>query len=168
MPDAVTFRIEGADFTQAVPRERRADIVLVQEKDGTAVAAFVVEVQLSIDHDKVFAWPLYAASLHADVRCSTQLIVITPSRRVAAWASAPIRTFQPGAQSRGGFAPLVFGPDEFPRVEDAGVAARMPELAALSALVHGARADGAAVVEAAVIALASLDDRRAPTTLILS
>lgn len=156
-PSHARLRVESAEFSQAVPRERRADIALVLEKDGGPVAAFVVEVQLAVDPEKHFAWPLYVASLHAYVRCSTQLIVITPSRPVAAWARRTIRTFQP-VGSTGGFQPVVIGPDEIPRIDDLEVAARMPELAALSALVHGSRADGARVVETAITALASLDD----------
>lgn len=54
--------------------------------------------------------------------------------------------------------PVVIGPDEIPRIDDLEVAARMPELAALSAIVHGSRADGVRVVETAITALASLDD----------
>jgi hypothetical protein len=149
----------NAEFTQAVPLERRADAVVTIEEDGKITSAFVVEVQLAKDEEKHFSWPLYAATLHARVRCPTSLVVFAPTTDVADWARTPISTLQPTRP----FAPLVLGPREIPRVTSEEAACRMPELAILSALVHGHEPDGEAVVRHAIVAAGQLDDQRTRT-----
>lgn len=157
VPPGAKVALASADFTQAVPLERRADAVVTTEQDGRVTSAFVVEVQRAIDPDKHFSWPLYVASLHARVRCRTALVILAPDRAVAAWARSPIPTLGPGA----GFGPLVLGPDEIPRVESFEEARRMPELAVLSALVHGGAPEGAPILESALRAAAQLDETHA-------
>jgi len=152
--DGGSVVVENADFSQAIPLERRADLAFVLDRAGVKQAAFVVEVQLDIDDEKRFAWPLYAASLHARARCSTQLVVIAGSRRVAAWAREPALTIA-------GFAPIVLGPDEVPRVEDYEDATRSPELTFLSALIHGRGRAGQRILETALRVAQSLDEARA-------
>lgn len=149
----------NAEFTQAVPLERRADAVVTIEEGGTITSAFVVEVQLAKDDEKHYSWPLYAATLHARVRCPTSLVVLALTTEVAEWAKAPISTLQPFRP----FAPLVLGPREIPRVTSEAVARRMPELAVLSALVHGNEPDGEEVVRHAIVAAGQLDDERTRT-----
>lgn len=145
--------LANAEFTQAVPLERRADAVVTIEQDGAVTHAFVVEVQLAIDPEKAFSWPLYVASLHARVRCPTSLVVLAPDASVATWARRPSATFGAGP-----FRPVVLGPDEIPRITSVDDATRMPELAVLSALVHGDAPGAEPVVEAVVHALARLDE----------
>jgi hypothetical protein len=157
IPAGASVGLGSAEFTQAVPLERRADAVVTIEENGRTTSAFVVEIQLGIDPDKHFSWPLYLASLHARVRCPTTLVVVAPERSVAAWARMPIPTFAPGQS----FAPLVLGPDEIPRVTSFAQARRMPELAVLSALVHGGEEDAAPILDSAIRAAAQLDETRA-------
>lgn len=159
LPRSATIALASADFTQAVPVERRADAVVIVEDEGRITRAFVVEVQLARDDDKRFSWPLYLASLHARVRCPTFLVVLALDDGVAKWARSPIATLQPTSP----LIPLVLGPREIPRVTSAAVARRMPELAVLSALIHGHEPNGAAVVQRAALTLAELDDVRART-----
>jgi hypothetical protein len=73
------------------------------------------------------------------------------------WASKPIET------GHAGFAlmPLVLGPRTVPIIRDEGEAARAPELAVLSALVHGQEPYAAEIGKAALLAARSLDERRA-------
>ena len=149
----------NAEFTQAVPLERRADAVVTIEDDGRVTSAFVVEVQLAKDDEKHYSWPLYAASLHARVRCRTSLVVLALTTEIADWARTPIPTLQPTRP----FAPLVLGPREIPRVTSEDAARRMPELAILSALVHGREPGGEEVVRQAIVAAGQLDDQRTRT-----
>lgn len=156
-PPGSVARLGDADFTQAVPLERRADAVVTLETSDGICAAFVVEAQLGIDPEKRYTWPLYLATLHARVRRPSRLVVITPFEDVAAWAAGPIDTMQPTSP----LIPIVIGPRQIPRITDA--AGVMPDLAMLSAVVHGAEPDGGPVIEAALRAAARLDEERMRT-----
>ncbi len=160
LPADARVVLASAEFTQAVPLERRADAVVTIEQEGDTTHAFVVEVQLAIDPEKAFSWPLYVASLHARVRCATSLVVLTPDPAVAAWACRPIATFG-AVVPEASFRPLVLGPDEIPRITSRDDAERMPELCVLSALVHGDEPGPRPLLEATLHALARLDDRTA-------
>ena len=158
LPAFATARVGEANLTEIVPTERRADLVLVLEggTDASARGAIVVEVQLSVDPDKCWSWPVYLASLRARLRCGVALLVIAADEAVSVWAARPIDTGHPGFA----LAPLVLGPRSVPVVRDAEQASRAPELAVLSAMVHGR---GPAAVDVALVALAAaqqLDDSR--------
>jgi hypothetical protein len=157
LPPGASVALGNADFTQAVPLERRADAVVTIQQSGAVTAAFVVEVQLAIKEDKRFAWPLYVASLHARLRCPTTLVVLALDDDVAAWARKPIATLQPASP----FEPVVIGPCDIPRITSPDDAVLMPELAVLSALVHANQPDGATVAASAIHAVAQLDDAQA-------
>ncbi len=58
------------------------------------------------------------------------------------------------------WAPNVIGPEQIPRITSIDEAARSPELAVLSAAVHGRAPDGARVVHATLAAVAQLDEER--------
>jgi hypothetical protein len=66
-------RVESAEFTQVVPTEYRADLVVLL-LDGKPILAIVVEVQLSRDEDKRKSWPLYLTSLRSRVGCPAVLM----------------------------------------------------------------------------------------------
>jgi hypothetical protein len=57
--------------------------------------------------------------------------------------------------------PVVLGPTSVPEVTDPAVAERETELAVLSAVAHGNKANGLAVVQAALVALSRLDREHA-------
>jgi hypothetical protein len=82
-------RIESADLTDIRRAEYRADLVVVMEGDGEKYA-IVVEVQLSRDERKRYAWPAYVSNLRARMECPVYLLVVTDSAAVARWAAAPI------------------------------------------------------------------------------
>lgn len=153
--DALPVRVADPDFTNLVPAEFRADGLVVFGEP--ARHGFVVEIQRSRDEGKRLSWPLYVATAHAELRCACWVVVIAPDRRVAAWAARPIATFQPGSN----FAPIVLGPEQIPRITDAGRALASPGLAVLSAIVHAHAASDAEVAIAAVDGLAGLEPERA-------
>ncbi|MHB8879845.1 MAG: hypothetical protein ACYC8T_39655 [Myxococcaceae bacterium] len=138
------------------PTEYDADLVVLLW-EGEPVYGIVVEAQLARDEDKRFTWPFYGMALRARKRCPTCVLVVTPHREVAEWASKPIATGQPGSP----FVPLVMGPDGVPWVTDAAQAKNAPELAVLSALAHGQEEGALPVAMAALEAALGLDDERA-------
>jgi hypothetical protein len=149
-------RVESAEFTQVVPTEYRADLVVLLV-DGEPVFAIVVEVQLSRDEDKRKTWPLYLTSLRSRVGCPTALLIIAPDAAVARWCSQPIELGHPGFVLQ----PLVAGPDAIPVVMDEQAARQDPELAVLSAMAHGHKEEvGVAIVQAVMSAARGLDDER--------
>jgi hypothetical protein len=85
------------------------------------------------------------------------VLVVTPERSVAHWAAKPIHT-GPGASV---FVPLVLGPEQIPRVTDAELAARLPELAVLSARAHRREPDALQLAQVALDAFATLEEERA-------
>jgi hypothetical protein len=95
--------------------------------------------------------------MSSSVRCPTLLVVLALEESVAAWARQPIATMQPATP----LAPLVLGPSEIPRVDTDEAAAELPELAILSALVHGDSPFGRPIISAAVRAAGRLDEARA-------
>ncbi|WP_394838354.1 hypothetical protein LVJ94_15750 [Pendulispora rubella] len=152
VPSHSEARVEAADFTQVFPVEFRADAVVTLRQDGQPVMGIILEVQRGEDDDKRGSWPLYNAAFHAQIRCQIALVVIAEDENVARWAAKPIMTLQAGSA----FTPLVLGPSRVPVVTSEEQACRAPELAVLSALVHGKKR-GLEVGRAAARAALSLD-----------
>lgn len=121
------------DLSQVVSTAYRADAVTeLHDRDGKVIAVAIVEVQLAVDLDKRYSWPLYVTAARANLRCPAVLLVIAPEPAVAAWARASISLGHPGFY----LAPLVVSFADLPRVTDAALAGRLPELAVLSAMAH--------------------------------
>jgi hypothetical protein len=152
---ARTVRLHATDLGDVQPADRRADVVVVVGR-RRAMAAIVLEVQLSRKRRKRFAWPAYLASLRAELRCDVFLVVVAPGAVVARWCAKPIAMGQPGWVLH----PIVIGPASIPLVTSARDAARVPEIAVLSAVAHGGSARGDATAQAVLHALgaASLDE----------
>ncbi|HYI03184.1 hypothetical protein [Hyalangium sp.] len=148
-------RVESAEFTQVVPTEYRADLVVLL-LEGKPIFAIVVEVQLSRDEDKRKTWPLYLTSLRSRVGCPTALLVVAPDKAVARWCAQPIELGHPGFVLQ----PLVVGPDAIPVIVDEQVAGRDPELAVLSAMAHGHEEVGLAIVQAIMSTAKGLEEDR--------
>jgi hypothetical protein len=150
-------RIGSADLTDVQPAEYRADHVVLLY-DNKPVLGIVVEVQLSTEERKRFAWPVYAVGLRARMRCPACVLVFTPHHALVRWASTPI-------ELGGGnvFTPLVIGPAGVPTVTDTQRALADPELAVLSAMAHGESDDtflAAQIAQAAIAASIGLDPDR--------
>lgn len=62
LPPYSEVRIDSADLTEIPPAEYRADLVM-SLLDDAPVLGIVVEVQLSPDERKRFAWPAYVVQL---------------------------------------------------------------------------------------------------------
>lgn len=110
LPAFSEVRTESSDFV--VPTEYRADLVILLI-DGKPVLGIIVEVQLYTAVPKLTSWPVYVAALRARLGCPACVLVVTPSDKVAAWASKPIE-LGPG----GRLTPLVLGPSAIPAVGD--------------------------------------------------
>ena len=155
VPDHAEIRVEDSDLSQVLPAKFTADIVL-RFHDGRPVFVAVGEMQLDIDERKRATWPAYVTTNVSRYKCPVCLLVITPSARVAAWARQPI-VLGPGSV----VTPVVLGPEQIPAVLDALEAAQMPELAVLSAMVHGNDPElGEGVVRAALSATVGLEPER--------
>jgi hypothetical protein len=131
VPQFRKARVADATLTEVVPSEYRVDAAVVFEKKEP-VFGIIVESQLKPDPDKQFTWPLYATGARERHRCPFVVVVVTPKRATARWASQPIEL---GGGVR--YWPLVIGPDGVPEVTDRAQARRDPQLAVLSALLHG-------------------------------
>ena len=153
-------RVEAptADLSSVVPAEYRADHLVLLRRGVRPVFAAVVEVQLEPDRRKRRSWPVYLATTHARFGCPVCLLVVTPKRSVARWASQPIE-LGPGSVVRA----RVHGPDAVPIVTEPARARQMPELAVLSAMAHGRSEDprlAARIGDAALLACPGLDEER--------
>ena len=140
-------RIESATMTDHHPAEIRADLVVILRNGERSVLGIIVESQRQVDLEKEYSWPAYVGLLRRSLRADACVLVVTQSERVARWAMQPISLGPGGSYLQ----PLVLGPGSVPVVEDVDVARRAPELAVLSAMVHG----GGSVDTAVKVALAA-------------
>jgi hypothetical protein len=147
LPSNGEARIVSADLTEVQPQEYTADMVIELWDGAAPVYGIVVEVQLRSKKRKLFAWPAYVANLRARLKCPVALLVVTPYRHVARWASKPVHL---GGSNH--FTPYVLGPSAVPEVTDVACAMQNPELAVLSAMAHGKDADVERALEIAVAA----------------
>ncbi|WP_437713321.1 hypothetical protein WMF45_46500 [Sorangium sp. So ce448] len=134
VPTFTEARVESSDLTELVPSDRRADVVVVLlVGEQQPAMAIVVEVQLGVDPDKPYVWPVYVTQTRARHRCPTRLLVVTINAKMARWSARPIDTGHPGWT----LTPLVLGPQGVPVVTDAEQAKAAPEAVVLSAMAHG-------------------------------
>jgi hypothetical protein len=133
LPEWSELQVESSDFTQVVPTEYRADLVVLLLKRGKPVFAGVVEVQLSRSSRKRRSWPVYLTSLQARLGCPVVLLVVAPDEAVARWCARPIELGHPGFVLR----PLVVGPKAIPVLQGKQEEGQSPEMAVLSMLAHG-------------------------------
>ena len=150
-------RVSSADLTNVAPTEYRADAVIVLTVGNAPVLGVVVEVQLGRKRRKRRVWPAYVANLYARLGCPVSLLVVCRDRVTAAWCGMPIMVGVPGYM----LTPLVLGPAEVPVVTDPTLARRQPELAVLSAMVHGERSGEKGVFDALLAALEEVDQDHA-------
>ncbi|KYG09030.1 hypothetical protein BE21_20165 [Sorangium cellulosum] len=158
VPAFTEARVESSNLAEVVPSERRADVIVVllgSEQQRPAMA-IVVEVQLGVDRDKPYVWPVYVTQTRARHRCPTRLLVVTIDAAMARWSARPIDTGHPGWT----LTPLVLGPEGVPVVTDAEQAKAAPEVVVLSAMAHGEGEAGEAIGVAFLAAAAGLDEER--------
>jgi len=157
VPQFTEARIESAEFTEIQPAAYRADLVVLLSGDEPSLG-IVLEVQLSVDEDKEYSWPVYVTSMRARNHCPVCLLVIAAKDDVARWARKPI--------ALGGgncFTPTVLSLSGVPEITDESQALKDPELAVLSALGHANDPDpdkSARIALMAQMASIGLDEER--------
>jgi hypothetical protein len=159
VPEYDEIRIESPQINNLQPVEFRADLVLFLARKSQYVLGIVVEVQLTRDERKSYAWPAYVANLRARHQCPACLLVITTEDSVARWAARCI-SLGPGTTCK----PWVIGPFNAPIVTELQQARNNVELAVLSAIEHGQDADtdlAARVISVAMAAAREIDAERA-------
>lgn len=156
LPSYTDARLISIDLTQIRPAEYRADVAVLLLAGDSPIWVLIVEVQLGVDHQKRYSWPLYATGSRAKHRCPVGLLVVAPDPELAAWCAEPIETGIPGFVLR----PPVLGRKAVPVVTNSAEAARRPELAVLSAMAHGESDLGEAIAAAVLPAIQVLDDER--------
>jgi hypothetical protein len=128
-------------------------VLELRDEGNDVVSAVITEIQLRIDKDKLFSWPLYITALRAKLRRPVTLLVFTNKRSVARWARESIPIGHPDFQLK----PVVIAFDQLPRIVDPFYASKLPELAVLSTLAH----PELEVAETAIDAISTLpDDQR--------
>lgn len=141
LPAFSDAHVEPSTMAELKPAQVHADVVVVLKKDGRPVLGVVAEIQRKEDPEKLFSWPAYAAWLRRELRAEACVLVVTQSERVANWASRVI-VLGPG----GAVQPLVLRPSSVPVIDTVEDAQKAPELAILSATVHGSGHVATAVV----------------------
>lgn len=152
IPRYTEARIVSAELTQIQPAEYRADAVAILVEREATVRVNIVEVQLSVDPDKRFSWPVYLTTTREQYRCAVDLLVVAPDMAVADWCAKPIEIGPPGFV----LTPMVLRQKLIPVVTDEADAARRPELAILSAMAHGQTDAAPLIVKALVPVLEEL------------
>jgi hypothetical protein len=154
-PPVTSARVTSGDLPDLQPVSRTVDLAATfLDASGAKVAALAAEIQRHRDDRKKTRWPYYHAALHDREGCWSRLVVIATTDEVARWAATPIETFFPG------YAPIVLGPSDIPMVTSTEQARLEPELAVLSAAVHGNEPRGEHVVLAALAGAAGLEESR--------
>ncbi len=149
-------RLASIALTEVQPAEYRADVVVVLYHNDEPIRVNIVEVQLGIDVDKRYSWPVYLAVSREKHRCNADLLVVAPDPVVAKWCAQRIEMGIPGFALE----PPVLGRNCIPMVTDPEEASRRPELALLSAMAYGDSDQAIEIVDAALPAFANLDDKR--------
>ncbi|QED27956.1 hypothetical protein FRD01_12055 [Microvenator marinus] len=126
--DGSSIEDRKTEFTRATPSVRRADCVfLVQASHEYYV---VGEVQREIDPEKPDVWTDYVAFMKGRGK-PVELIVVTFSTEVEAWARSPIQF-----TSRGSWTPTVIGPSTTPRMLTSEQLAENPWWGLFCSMIH--------------------------------
>ena len=132
LPSTVRF-LRGPEVVHVLGRERIADGVLVAWRDDEVQETIVVEVQLRKAPGKRKAWAIYVVGTWAELEAPTTLVVLTPSKHVAQWASEAIDL----GHGKAVIQPLALGPLQIPATMSLTEARARPDRLALSVLIHG-------------------------------
>lgn len=150
LPAGCTFQVGDPVYRSKYESD---SLHLVRDARGAAILAIVIETQRRIKPIKLETWPAYMWLVRALYHCECQVLVITTSRKVAAWARQPIHNGR-GSVTR----VSVLGPETFPRISDPQEARAEPALAALSAAMHAGDPDALPIQQAALLATQDLPE----------
>lgn len=132
VPRFTRARLIESTLNEVAPVEHYADAVVLLTVEDRPVLGVIVETQLRRDNRKHYTWPQYAMNARARHKCPCVVVVVTASPAVARWAGRPIDVGNGTV-----FRQRIIGPQSIPKLTNADRAAREPELAVLSAMVHG-------------------------------
>jgi len=144
LPDPVTPELLESTFPVDVPDFQVDLAIALRDGDGARSLVVLVEVQLLKNARKPPTWLLYQAAAQVRHSCDVVVLVIAPDAKVAHWARRPLPV---GPSGR--YAPVVLGPTDVPPLATLDVEHASPELAVLSLLAHGKRAERAVILRAA-------------------
>lgn len=150
---AVTM--EDSNLTVLRHRKLRVDLAMMLSS-GTQRHLILVEPQLGRDPEKRASWPGYLLQALHLFGCRIDLVVLTLTATMKAWASRPIAIGSP----RMVLTPLVMGPDDIPHVTEPEQVQARPELAVLSYLAHHKGKTGRAIEAALIRGLLALRRHR--------
>lgn len=125
-------------------------IVELRDAEDVLRLTLILEAQRRIEAGKRESWAAALWNEHYRRSCDVYVLVVTASRRVAEWASTPIRCGQSMTQA------LVLGPGRVPRVTDPAWALLDPALAVLSAGIYAAEPEAHAIACAALAGVGRL------------
>jgi hypothetical protein len=80
VPEFSDARVEPTAMAELKPARIHADAVVTLREGKRLVFGIVVEVQGSVDKDKLYAWPAYATWTRRALRCETCVLVIAQSQ----------------------------------------------------------------------------------------
>lgn len=138
-------------------RDLNADNVVVCREGEANRLGIIVEVQRGRDKDKLFSWPAYQVNFRHRIQAPVVLIVICPNPSVAAWASEPIETGQPGSD----FWMQVLSPANYPKLFENSDTGELAERMVLGTLVHEKSDDIEQLLKTASAELAPLPEETA-------
>jgi hypothetical protein len=111
LPGAASATVVDRAFSEVSLSEIHADLVVLLRDEDRPRLVVIVEVQRTVDVDKDYTWPLYAAAARREHRCEVAVLVITQDpgvgRASEAIALGPGNTFRV----------FVVGPDDGPRTD---------------------------------------------------
>lgn len=139
-------------FAGLDPAELRCDATVLLDGPEKPSHAVIVESQLRHDEDKIYSWPAYMALLRERKKCPVTLLVICPNPTVARACARPIDLGHPDWVLK----PLAFHLGMLPAITDPAQARECPQLAVLSATVHGNGPDAEAVLASLATAIDTL------------
>jgi hypothetical protein len=135
-PEPETIMVSNIDATETRKvLERRMDTVLEAQTETGPILVVIEAQNRPYVESKLRNWAYYPAYLHELRGCPVVVIVVCRSAATAAWAREPYRIGLPDRPTLVS-TPIVFGPDNLPRIMIADQVVEDPFLAAFCALAY--------------------------------
>jgi hypothetical protein len=162
-PEHGAVTVGNGDATEVKVLSRAMDTLLeAQTEDGPVL--IIIEAQNQPNPAKLRNWAYYPAYLHERRACPVVQIVVCRSESTAQWARKPYCIGLPATPTLTS-TPIVFGPDNLPRITTEQEVRDDPNLAALCAIAFAYDADIAGILGVIASGLSSLDDQTTASNL---
>lgn len=162
-PEHGAVTVGNGDATEVSVLSRAMDTLLeAQTEDGPVL--IIIEAQNKPEPAKLRNWAYYPAYLHERRACPVVQIVVCRSKSTAEWARKPYHIGLP-AQPTLTSTPIVFGPDNLPRITTEEKVRDDPYLAALCAIAFAYDAGIGGILKVIASGLSSLDDQEMASNL---